>query len=116
MNKIKVIDLLKTFNKADFKRFGDFAASPFFNKLQNVTRFYDAIKEFYPDFSSSGFTKEVVFKTVFPGEAYNDGRFRALCSHLFSLAEKFLAYSRYSSDEVNLRLDIIKVLSRPGYQ
>jgi hypothetical protein len=114
VKSIKLIKLLKAFNKKEFKELGDFVESPYFNKLQNVVKLYNYLSKFYPGFQNKNFTKENAFAKIFPGQKYDDGRLRALISHLFSLAEKFLAFNKYSKNELNIRLDISHELRRIG--
>lgn len=115
MENSKLIELLKELNKQEFKQFGDFVKSPYFNKLQNVIKLYDYITHFYPEFKGKKFTKENAFTEIFPGEKYDDRRLRALNSYLLSLTEKFLAYNKYSRDEITRRLDTSHELRRIGH-
>lgn len=114
MESNKLLELIKKFDKDQFKRFGDFVKSPYFNKLKNLIKLYEYLAKYYPGFSDKNFTKENIFAAVCAGEKYNDGRMRTLYSRLLSLAEKFLAYDKYSKDEINLRLDIINETRKIG--
>src|SRR5439155_22489713 len=101
---------LKLFSKEEFKKFGLFVCSPYFNRLNNVTRFYNILKNYHPDYKSKKLTRENIFKKIFPGQKYVDIRLRTLFSYLFFLAEKFLAMEYYSSSRINLSLDAINSL------
>lgn len=114
MESNKLIELLKSLNKQEFKQLGDFVRSPYFNKLQNVIKLYDYLAYYYPNFKGRKFTKENAFIGIFPGEKYDDRRLRALNSYLLSLCEKFLAYNKYSRDEITRRLDTSHELRRIG--
>ncbi|KXK49032.1 MAG: hypothetical protein UZ05_CHB002001963 [Chlorobi bacterium OLB5] len=41
----KAIELLKTFNEEEFKQFGLFTASPYFNREAVQVKFYEILKK-----------------------------------------------------------------------
>ena len=114
MMEHKIFKLLSELPKNEFSRFGDFIASPYFNRLQKVTLLYDEIKKFYPSFSSRLLSSEMLFGRIFPGVKYNDMKMRVLYSQMFSLAEKFLAAEKYFADETTQQLDITAEHRRRG--
>lgn len=90
MIKSKAIDIIKSFKPKEFRLFGDFVNSPFFNKNQKVVLLYEELKKAYPDFKSGEFTKETVFQKLYPGKIYKDNEVRRIFSDLLELCEKFL--------------------------
>ncbi len=105
MKDTKLFRILALFSPEEYKKFGDFAASPYFNKLNNVTRLYAVLKKHHPEFRSNALTKENIFGKIFPGEKYNDVKIRALFSYLFSLAEKFTAAENLLNNDINIKLE-----------
>ena len=62
--KSNIIQLLSIFSKEEMKEFEKFVKSPFHNNRAEVTRFFDSIKKFYPDFNQKEFTKENIFLRI----------------------------------------------------
>lgn len=90
MENSKIIEALKSLDKKEFRRFGDFVSSPFFNKNENVTNLYTTLSEFYPEFESGKLSLENLFKAVFPKQKYDYYKINNIVSDLYKLAEKFL--------------------------
>lgn len=114
MQETKLINILSLLTKAEFKQLGLFLRSPYFNRLNNVTKLYQELKKFYPLFNSTELTKEKIFTKIFPEEKYNDVKIRALQSYLFSLTEKFIAIGRYEKNPAEMRLGINEEMKKKG--
>ncbi len=97
MIKSKIVDTLITFNQSEFKSFGRFVISPYFNSSKSVIKLYNYLKKFYPDFDNKKFTPENAYNYIFPGNKLNSGTLRKLFSDLQSQAEEFLSYSNLES-------------------
>ena len=82
----KAIDLLRTFSEAEFKEFGNFTASPYFNREIVQVKFYELLKKYYPDFTAKTFTKEQVYSKLYPGKTFSDGVMRNILSKTLELA------------------------------
>lgn len=91
MKKSKLIVLLSTFNTAEWRRFGEYINSPFFNKKEELVLFYHYLRKIAPDFKEKNLEKEVIFKKVFPEMSFNNRFLVHLNSSLLKLAEQFLA-------------------------
>lgn len=96
MIKSKVIDIFESFSTKEIRQFGDFVRSPFFNKNENLIRLYEILKKEHPDYKSESFTKESVFKQLYPGKKYKDNEIRRNFSRLMELCEKFLVQMNIS--------------------
>lgn len=99
MEKSTLIEILRTFSAAELAAFGDFTASPYFNKKSNVARLYEVIKKSAPAFHPEKTAKEEVWKKIFPGKKYNYGIMKNLIFDLNKLAVKFLELESYSQKE-----------------
>lgn len=106
--KGKLIPLLKAFSKEEFKSFGDFVSSPYFNKERVLIDLYKILKQDYPGFSSKGFEKETIYELLFPGKKYNDSIFRNTFSKMLRLAEKFLYVNHLGNDNFHRRLFLLE--------
>jgi len=50
-SKLKLIQLLSSFTKEEFKEFEKFILSPYFNSSRNLHPLYLALKKYYPNLS-----------------------------------------------------------------
>ncbi len=107
----KAIDLIKTFSQDEFRKFGLFISSPYFNKENIQIRFYSLLKKYYPEFDNRNFEKEKVFVKLYPGKKYNDGVMRNILSGMLDLAENFLAIQHLQNKKFNYKLSLMKELS-----
>lgn len=111
MHKSNLIEILKIFTVKEFKDFGDFVKSPFFNKNENVINLYNYIKKYFPDLDSKELEKERVYKNLTGKDKYNDGYMRTVIFNLNKLAEDYLAYA--SQGEIEKQLNVLdKLLHR----
>ncbi|NOS86463.1 MAG: hypothetical protein HOP31_15100 [Ignavibacteria bacterium] len=99
MDKLKIIQILKTFSKPEFREFQRFAASPYFNGGRNYVTLLKVLKHYYPDFSSAKFSKENVYSKLFPGKEFKDTVLKTMFSGLNSLAEDFLAQKMFDTNK-----------------
>ena len=108
----KAIELLKSFSEAEFKEFGLFAASPYFNRENVQVKFYEILKKHYPDFSSRTFTKEQIYKKLYPGKTFSDGVMRNILSKTLELAENFISIQHFQKDEFTYSYTLMRELSK----
>lgn len=118
MHSSKLISLLKTFSKAEFKEFEKFVASPFHSRGRNLLPLYKFLKEFHPEFTHKNLYIEFAFKRIYPGRAFNMMAMRKLISELEKMGEDYLVqinmrnndfdHYRRLSDELQSR-DLIKL-------
>jgi hypothetical protein len=94
MEKSNLIKILRSFSPKEFKEFGEYVYSPFFNKNESIRNLYDYLKKYFPEFESEKVEKERIHKKIFPGAEYNDDFMRMLIFNMTKLAEDYLAYVR----------------------
>jgi hypothetical protein len=105
MQKSSVIEILSTFSKEEFAKFGDFVSSPYFNKKSNVVKLYSVLLKAAPEFPAEKTVKEELWKTIFPGKKYNYGIMKNLIYDLNKLAVKFLELEMYSQKTFDIDLN-----------
>lgn len=103
MEKHKLIELLRQFNRKEMTRFREFVFSPYFNKHQDVralTRYLDSC---YPEFTDAQCDRYRVFKKLFRNESHNQGKLAVIFTYTYRLAEQFLAQETLKAEkpEVN---------------
>lgn len=90
MENSKLFQLLSSLTSDEFRSFGEFVKSEYFNKSRDINKLLEFIRSYYPEFEK--INKENIFIYLYPGEKYKDKKLRDLFSKMLSLAEKFLAY------------------------
>ena len=90
MQDIKLIILLKTLSKEEFRRLGKFLKSPFFNYSKPVLSLYEILKNYFPTFESPKLTQENISRKVYPNTTFNPNKFWQLTSKLTRIIEKFI--------------------------
>ncbi len=108
--KARVLEILATFTKEELKQFSDFLCSPLFNKRQVIRDLLESYKKYHPSFDDKSFTKERIFRKLFPGKEYSDEMFRNLNSQLLKLSEDFLSYINFSADKHSVNTHLLKEL------
>lgn len=95
----QTIEILKKLNKKEFKRFGDFINSPYFNSIKKLSKLYEVVGKSFPDFTENKLRYDVVYKKLFPGKEYTHKSIQNLYSEFGNVLKKFLAYEQIAMDE-----------------
>lgn len=90
LKNTKLIKLIRTFNAAEFKKFGDFVNSPYFNKNKNVIKLNNELKKYYPGFDSKDLTEEAIYRKVFGSGKFDYFKIKNIISDLYNLGLEFL--------------------------
>ena len=106
----KLIILLKTFNVVEWRRFGQFLTSPFFNNNKKLLLFYEYLRSIAPKFEKEKLDKQLLFEIIYPKQTYNNGVFEDLIYLLLKNAEKFLTILRLEKKKDTSNLLILEEL------
>lgn len=106
----KLTDLLGKLSRDELKRLGDFLCSPYLNRQKYVTRLYNELVPYYPDFKDPVPLKETIYQRMYPGKPYSDTRMRNLTSDLLSLTEKFISIEAFTADKFSGELYLMEAL------
>lgn len=98
MKEIKLFTLLKSISKEEFAELYDFITSPIVNKDTSIIILYDFINDNYESALANKIPKEIIYKTVFNNEKFNESKYWKLTSGLSILIDKFLVYKVYDKD------------------
>ncbi|MGB0861963.1 MAG: hypothetical protein ACPG19_12060 [Saprospiraceae bacterium] len=98
----KLVSMFETFSKYELNRFRKYLISPFFNENEKIVLLFDLLdehlrnnleqiqkKEDWYDFARLAWTK------IYERKAYDDVKFRRLCSDLTKLGQDFIGYKEY---------------------
>ena len=86
----KALEILKTFSPEEIKNFGLFLNSPYCNKSKRVSRLFNSLINFYPDFDSDSLTDELLSKDISPSLIYKCTTMKVIFSKLLKAAENYL--------------------------
>lgn len=92
MKESKIKELLKALSAAEFKKFGDFVRSPFFNKNPHMVTLYDYFTRYNENFDKMAVLNEDIFRFVFKNEKFSEIKVRILLSNFVKLIEEYLVY------------------------
>jgi hypothetical protein len=110
MENYKLINMLSSLDKKEFKRLGEFTASPYFNKNKNVISIYKVLSKYYPGFSNKKLNIENLFRMIFPKEKYDYSKIKNIMSDLYQVTQKFLTISNFESSEPEKGLNLLDEL------
>jgi hypothetical protein len=91
MQNTKIISFLRHLSRKEFREFGKFVNSPFHNNRNDVIRFYDLLKLYYPDFGSDELSNKNLFGKMYPSKKYDPNSIVLLSSYLFNLGKEYMA-------------------------
>lgn len=96
----RLLVLLNTFSKEEWKQFKLFVRSPIFNTNPKCVELLMLLAEYAPDFEAKKLEKETIFKKIFPNEVLYKPKgenpiLRTTMSRLLSLAKEFLVFQQY---------------------
>lgn len=96
----QLIELLRKFDKNEFKLLGSFISSPYFNSRSEVIRFFNALKKYYPDFKITRDDFKEIHSEVYPGKVYKEVLMRKLFSLCLNCATDFLAVNSFKENKL----------------
>lgn len=111
MENSKLLVILRSLSRNEFKDLQKFVASPYFSRGRDCTPLFMALKDSYPKFRGSGVTKQVMFERIYPGKKYagekSESVLSTLSSELYRLAKEYLTYSAFEKDKFQKRLMLL---------
>lgn len=103
-------DMLKTFDEDEMRSFGKFIRSPYFNESLVMVKLFESIKKYYPGFTNRNFTKQKLFRKLYPQKKYNDDTMRKHLSDMQKLGEEFLAHFYLDKNPFTKKLYVVEKL------
>lgn len=100
MHDSKLVKLLKTLSKEEFKQFKKYLESPHLKVNKPIKSLYEYLAKHYPDFKSKKLNKAVVFSFLYPNEAFVDVRIRNVISRLKGLVEAYLVHVHLNENQL----------------
>lgn len=104
-----LISVLRTFSKKEVRECRKWLASPSHNTRNDVIDLFEYLVTNNHLDDEKFLGKDRVFKKIFPGEEFDDARFRQSMHFLTKALEEFLAYQELKEDEVAIQLALARV-------
>jgi hypothetical protein len=98
MFKYKFLNVIDSLSDYEFKNFGKFVSSPYFNESRYLSDMYGVVKRYYLTHTLDKLTPEIIYETVYKDGKYNNIKARKLVSDFTLLAESFLAHNALSNN------------------
>jgi hypothetical protein len=116
MLKSKLVEIVRFFETKDFRLFGDFISSPYFNKNEELILFYEKLKKLGPGFTNKKLERQNFYKLMFPKKKYNEKHLGYLMSDIIKLLDKYLAQKAYDSNPIEAYLHNLEVYLNWGME
>jgi hypothetical protein len=110
MLKTSFLEIMRTLDKEELKRFEAFLNSPYFNTRSHVVKLFSVIKKYAPDFEDKALDKEEVWKKISPGKVYNYGIFKNIIYDITKLSERFLEVEELNDNETQRMKNLMRKL------
>jgi len=111
MQRTLVIKLLQTLSEDEIQKLGKFIRSDYFYVHEDTRRFFEIIKEYYPDFESERLGSEYIYRQLFPERAYEDSIMRTLRKYLLRTILDFLTIYRFQQEKKMNQLLLLEELA-----
>ena len=116
MRNTKLIFILSSLSADELKEFGKYLSSPLFNTNKTIIRFFNLLKNHYPEYTSRALTMEHMHKKIFPNKKYNPAVIRNLISEMTKISEDFLAYLEFNKDIFTRKKYLLTQLDRKNIE
>ena len=103
-----MIELLSNFSTKDLTRFGEFLASPFFNKDEEVLLFYNFFKPLGPDFTSKKVDKDYILSKGISGLQLTEKKLSYLMNYVVEYAEEYIQITQFQSQKTENLIQLLK--------
>lgn len=108
MQSSNLYQLIQSFSTAEQKSALRFLQSPYFNQRSDITRLFEQLS------ATPAPEKNQIWPAIYPGEAFDDTRFRLLMSYLNRLLERFLLVEQLEGQELSCKLDLAAAYRNRG--
>ncbi len=109
MIKSRLIEVVRTFSKKEFREMKKWINSPFHNQREDVILLFEYLLIENNLFNDVELSKERVFQYVYPREKFDDAKIRQTIHFLFKSLEDFLVYTENEKDELKSKILLAKI-------
>jgi len=101
MQNSKLLTILRSLSRDDFREFGNFVSSDYFNRSKKLSAMYKYFKPLYPEFKAVD--KKILFAAMYPDEKFNERKLANQLSRFVGLALDFLAVHEFLTESFNVQ-------------
>lgn len=105
-----LLEIFRTLDKKELVRLDELIRSPYYNKRSAVIKFWDAVKEYAPEFNAAELSHENIYDKIFPGKKFNYGTLKNLIYDMTKLAEVFLELERANQKPLQRYENLLEIL------
>ena len=99
-----LLKLLSALSESEFRKFGKFVNSPYFNANAKLILLYDHLSDFYPDFDSLELSRQNIFRKIYKEDRYVEGTMFYLISEMEKLVCSFISQEKINTLSFDLAL------------
>ncbi len=107
----QLMQLIKSLTKHDLREMRKVVRSPYFNQREDVILLFDYIEKNIAS-QKADFSKENVFKNLFPKDTYNDTQLRQIMSYLYKIIQNYLITEGVLHDDMNSTLYLLQAFQK----
>lgn len=115
MHNSKLVVLLKTLSKEEWKQFIKFIKSPFYNTNEKMVTFCQVLQKAAPNFTSKKIAKQQIHTVLFPKQQYKEIKVMQYMSEMLKLLETFWVISHRQAHKVDFQLDLAQIYHDKGF-
>lgn len=116
MKNSKLIEMLQTFNKEEFRLLGKYIESPYFGGRRDCSPLYNSLKKYYPKFDEDDVQKKKLFNEIFPGRKHtgktSDTLLLTMASDMYKLCREFLVYIELNEERIQKEHMLLRQLNK----
>ncbi len=112
MDKSKLVEVLKTLSKTEFKEFGKYLEGTSYRKGGGIFKLYAYLKKYHPDFPPSKITKEQVYKKLFKEEKNAGKRMMDFMYNMYQVLEEFLLKKELEENPIEREFLMLEILKK----
>jgi len=109
MQKSRLIEVLQTFSKKEFRELKKWLHSPAHNQRQDVIALYEYVVKRDRLEKSEALAKEKVFPVIYPNEKFDDAKMRQVMHFMFKAVESYLVFSKLEQEEIQVKLSLLNI-------
>lgn len=109
MLKSRLIQVLRTFTKKEFRELNKWVNSPFHNQREDVIVLYSYLLTGNHLFEDSFLDKALIFNNIYADEKFDDSKMRQVMHFLFKEVEDFLFFQKESEEQIKKKLSLLKI-------
>ena len=109
MEKTRLIEVLRSFDKKELRELKKWLHSPMHNQREDVRLLYTYLIDGKRLHKDHLLDREKVFKVLYPGEGYDDAKMRQVGHFFMKAMEAYLIYSSTIKDEVEYKIRLARI-------